>query len=128
MKSKIQRLPDTELEVMKVIWNNETPISTSKVKEYLEEGRPWNISALQTILNRLIKREFLSSTKKGKYRYYEPIIDEDIYIAMENKSFLERLNNNSIKKLVASLYNNDSITDSDLDELREFIEENTGGQ
>lgn len=128
MGNKIERLPDTELEVMKVIWNNETPISTSQVKECLERGRPWNISTLQTLLNRLIRRGFLSTTKERKYRYYEPIIDEDVYIAMENKSFLARLNNNSVKKLVASLYNNDSITDSDLDQLREFIEENIGGE
>lgn len=128
MKNKIERLPDTELEVMKVIWNNETPISTSQVKEHLDILRPWNISALQTLLNRLIGRGFLSTTKEGKHRYYESMIDEDTYIAMENKSFLERLNNNSIKKLVASLYNSDSITDKDLDELRAFIEKNTGDE
>lgn len=125
MNNKLDRLPDAELEVMKVIWSNNTPISTKEVKDYLDEKRPWNISALQTLLNRLISRGFLSSDKQGKNRYYEPLISEDSYLATENKSFLEKLNSNSLKKFVASLYNSQSITNEDLAELKEFIEEKT---
>ena len=66
---KFKKLPDAELEVMKAIWAHETPVSTSQVKEYLEQSRPWSVSALQTLLNRLIARGFLSSEKRGKNRY-----------------------------------------------------------
>ncbi len=125
MNNKIDHLPDTELEIMKVIWDNNTPISTKEVKDCLDEKRPWNISALQTLLNRLISRGFLSTDKQGKNRYYEPLISENSYLAAENKSFLEKLNSNSLKKFVASLYNSQSITDEDLTELKEFIEEKT---
>ena len=51
---KIPRLPDAELEVMQVIWRGEGPMSTSMVNDELNERRPWNVSALQTLLNRLI--------------------------------------------------------------------------
>lgn len=122
------RLPDAELEIMKVIWNHETPVSTSEVKEYLEEERPWNISALQTLLNRLIARGFLSSEKKGKKRYYQVLIPEEEYLAQENRSFLQKLNGNSLTRMVASLYESRSISDRDLEELAAFIEEKTGGQ
>lgn len=122
---KIERLPDTELEVMKAVWHNNTPISTTQVKEYLDISRAWNISALQTLLNRLIARGFISSEKQGKNRYYEPIISENEYLARENKSFLERLNGSSITKLVTSLYDSHAITHEDLAELATFIEEKT---
>ena len=57
--SEIMRLPDTELEIMKVIWESGETLSTSEVKNLLERNRPWNVSALQTLLNRLIDRGFL---------------------------------------------------------------------
>lgn len=124
---KIKRLPDAELEVMKAVWDNKNPISTTSVKNYLDTTteKTWNISALQTLLNRLIERGFIKSYKEGKNRYYELLIKQDDYIAVENKSFLEKLNGNSITKFITNLYENKSITNEDLKELSSFIEEKT---
>ncbi|HCL02100.1 MAG TPA: CopY family transcriptional regulator [Lachnoclostridium phytofermentans] len=127
MVKKINKLPDTELEIMKVIWNNETPISTAQLKKYLDEKRPWNVSALQTLLNRLINRGFLKSYKQGKHRCYEVLIEEQDYIARENENFLEKLNGNSITRFVTSLYESNAITNKDLEELALFIEEKSRG-
>ena len=63
---KLTRLPDTELEVMKVVWQKGNGVSTSEIKQELDKQRTWNVSALQTLLNRLIDRGFLTSYKKGK--------------------------------------------------------------
>jgi len=125
---EICRLPDTELEIMKVIWNEEKTLSTSEIKERLAERRPWNISALQTLLNRLIDRGFLESYKEGKNRFYIAIVDEDSYLALENQLFLNKVNNNSLTKLVASLYDSRAISQNDLDELAAYIREKTGGE
>ena len=127
MSTQIMKLPDAELEIMKVIWHNETPISTSLIKEHLDKTRPWNVSALLTLLDRLIGRGFLSSYKQGKHRYYEILVEENDYVARENKSFLEKINDNSIIRFVTSLYDSNAITDKDLDELAAFIEEKARG-
>ena len=89
--------------------------------------RNWNISALQTLLNRLIDRGFLTSYKKGKNKLYDIMVPEERYLAFENRSFLKKLNENSVTKLVASLYHSRSISQKDLQELAEFIEQNTEG-
>lgn len=125
MGKKISKLPDTELEIMKVVWNNPTPISTSEVKTILDKERTWNIGALQTLLNRLITRGFLEGGKDGKNKTYIPLVDENVYLAIENKSFLQRLNGNSVTKFVAALYYNNAISEKDLKELTEFIESKT---
>ena len=62
--AELMRLPDTELEIMKVIWENGATLSTSEIKASLEEQRPWNVSALQTLLNRLIDRGFLEGREE----------------------------------------------------------------
>ena len=46
----MQKLPDTELEIMQVIWQENRVLSTSEIKEKLDLSRPWNVSALQTCL------------------------------------------------------------------------------
>ena len=125
--AELMRLPDTELEIMKVIWESGRTLSTSEVKASLEEQRPWNVSALQTLLNRLIDRGFPESYKEGKNRFYTPLVAEKEYLAVENKAFLEKVNNHSVTKLVASLYDSHSITEEDLDELAAFIRSKTGG-
>lgn len=124
----MQRLPDTEFEIMQVIWQTNNTMSTSQIKEILDQSRPWNVSALQTLLNRLIDRGFLSSYKEGKNRYYTALIAEEDYLSFENSLFLRKVNHNSLTKLVASLYQSQSITDEDLDDLARFIEEKTGGE
>ncbi|MBQ3568632.1 MAG: BlaI/MecI/CopY family transcriptional regulator [Anaerotignum sp.] len=126
--NEIMRLPDTELEIMKVIWESGETLSTSEVKNLLEKNRPWNVSALQTLLNRLIDRGFLESYKEGKNRFYTPLIAEMDYLAVENKAFLEKVNDRSVTKLVASLFDSKSISEEDLDELAAFIRSKTGGE
>jgi len=127
MPKKFKKLPDAELDIMKIIWDwkNETPISTSQIKEQLDSIRVLNISAVHTLLTRLVDRGFLKSFKQEKNRHYEPIIAESDYIAWENKSFLEKLNDNSITKFITHLYNENSISKKDLEELAAFIEEKT---
>ena len=126
--SEIMRLPDTELEIMKVIWESGETLSTSEVKILLERQRPWNVSALQTLLNRLIDRGFLESYKEGKNRFYTPLVAVKDYLAVENKAFLEKVNARSVTKLVASLFDSHSISEADLDELAAFIRSKTGGE
>ncbi len=127
-KEELSRLPDTELEIMKVVWNNENNLSTSEIKEQLEIKRAWNISALQTLLNRLIERGFLQSYKEGKNRFYIASVEEASYLALENRLFLNKVNNNSLTKLVASLYDSRAISENDLDELAAYIRGKTGGE
>ena len=125
---EIMRLPDTELEIMKAIWEKGDTLSTSEVKALLERQRPWNVSALQTLLNRLIDRGFLESYKEGKNRFYTPLVSEKDYLAVENTAFLEKVNDRSVTKLVASLFDSHSISEADLDELAAFIRSKTGGE
>ncbi len=124
---ELTRLPETELEIMKVIWEKNETLSTSEVKELLERQRPWNVSALQTLLNRLIDRGFLESYKEGKNRFYTPLVAEKEYLAVENRAFLEKVNDRSVTKLVASLFDSHFISDEDLDELEAFIKAKRGG-
>lgn len=119
---KLSRLPDAELQVMRAIWALEFPASTSAIRSELEKHKPWNLSALQTLLSRLVERGFLSTGKEGRQREYTPLVGESEYLAFENSPYLER---RGVSRLVASLYETGSIGAEDLDELKAWLDERT---
>lgn len=49
---KLNRLPEAELTVMRAVWRLEPPVPTGAIRTRLEKERPWNLSALQTLLAR----------------------------------------------------------------------------
>lgn len=122
-----QKLPDTELKVMQVIWHNETPISTVAIREELQKERPWNLSALQTLLGRLVNRGFLQTDKQGKSRYYEPLVSEEEYLAEDSKRYFQKWTGGSLRDLVACLYESHTVTKEELEDLKAFIEQETKG-
>ena len=120
---KIRKIPETELEIMQVIWSNETPITTTEIKKQLEEKRPWSQGALQSLLTRLVDRDFLKASMQGKSKAFEPLVNEKDYIAVESRSFISKLRGRStITDLVTTLYDTNEISDKDIEELDAFIE------
>lgn len=119
----MKRLPDTEFSVMQGLWSTEkSTISTSELKEDLEKERSWNMSALQTVLSRLEEKGFVKSKKSGRNRFYTVLISEEEYLAEESRSFFGRLGGKKLTSLVAALYDSKDISDSDLEELKKFID------
>lgn len=123
---ELTKLPDAELQVMKALWSIKNPASTAQIRDKLQQERPWNLSALQTLLGRLVKKGFLSTEKQGKNRYYSYLVPEDKYMGEESRLYMQKLSGSSITDIVASLYESHTLTDYDLKELKEFIEERTG--
>ena len=116
----MERLPDAELQVMRAVWSLPAPCATGQVRRVLEAERPWNLSAVQTLLARLVGRGFLRTEKEGRQRSYAPLVAQEDYLAFENAPFFRR--GAAVSKLVASLYRQDSLTQADLDELRAFLD------
>ena len=91
------------------------------------KGTPWNLSALQTLLGRLVRRGFLQTEKQGKSRYYTPLVTEEDYLAEDSRRYFQKWTGGSLRDLVACLYVNHSVTKEDLEELKAFIEDETEG-
>ena len=84
---RLTRLPEAELTVMRAVWALKTPARTGDIRAQLEKTRPWNLSALQTLLTRLTDRGFLSAGKEGRQRTYTPLVSEGEYLAFENRPY-----------------------------------------
>jgi predicted transcriptional regulator len=127
MKST-KRLPDAEFELMRIIWQNEPPMSTNQIIACLDVSNTWKPQTVLTLLVRLIEKGFLSSDKAGKERIYFPLISRSEYLQTETGSFFDKLHGNSIFSLVNALYDGKKISDKEIYELRKWLDERACGE
>lgn len=125
MKQEIRRLPDSELEIMLAIWQAAGPVTSAYVGQQMQR-HGWANTTVLNFLARLVDKGFLCREKQGKNNLYTPLIREEEYLRQESRSFLQRLYGNSVKNMVAALYHDRTINESDLQELREFLDAQGG--
>lgn len=125
MKNFEKRLPDAELEIMKVIWHNKCPISTSEVKRIIDEESNANRTqqTIQTLINRLIAKEYIAKDKRGKEYIYTPLVAEKDYVEFESEQFLRKMHGNSVTNLMRALFDSKKISDEDISELEKMFKE-----
>ncbi len=119
--NEIKKLPDAEFEIMKVVWSNEPPITSSIIMEQLGKEKEWKAQTILTLMVRLVERGFLRTEKNGKERTYYPLISKENYLKFETGDFMERFHGNSFASLITTLYEGKKIKDSDLDELTKWL-------
>ncbi|WMJ88632.1 BlaI/MecI/CopY family transcriptional regulator [Anaerocolumna sp. MB42-C2] len=124
----LKRLPDSELEIMMIIWEAKEPVTSAFVSEKLKYKKEWKITSVLTFLSRLVDKGFLSSTREGKVNIYFPLIGEQEYLVSESKSILEKLYGNSLTNFVTALYKSKTISEEDITELRLFIDKASKGE
>ncbi|MDO5346601.1 MAG: BlaI/MecI/CopY family transcriptional regulator [Lachnospiraceae bacterium] len=123
MKKNVGRLPDSELDIMLVLWNHEPPMSRLEIEQIVNQKKALAATTILTLLSRLEKKQFVSVEKKGKINYYTPLVSCEEYQQNESKNVLEKLYGNSLKKFVASLYQGKKMNQENIQELSEFLRE-----
>ena len=116
----MKRLSESELDVMLVIWHSGETVDTGEIARRLH--RDWKIQAVQVVLSRLVQKEYLSCEKIGRLNYYTPLVSEAVYRARETESFVEKLYRNSPKSLIAALVQSQSLSEEDIQEIRELLD------
>ncbi|MBU5439556.1 BlaI/MecI/CopY family transcriptional regulator [Tissierella sp. MSJ-40] len=116
----MKRLPDAEFEIMKVVWENEPPITTNIVMEQLGKERNWKAPTVISLMMRLVERGFLRTEKNGKERTYFPLIEKEEYLKFETKNFMKFYHENSFLSFVNTLYDGKEFTDDDIEELMKW--------
>ena len=122
----MKKLPDAEFEVMKVVWANEPPITTSEIMKLLGNERNWKIQSLVSFMLRLVEKGFLRSEKHGKERTYYPLISMGEYRKFETGNYAKQYHNGSFLDLVTTLYDDETLSDEDIDELYQWVKKRRG--
>lgn len=118
---EIKRLPESELEIMQIIWKQDSPVTRVVIEDALPKSHPLAPTTILTLLTRLCEKEFLLQSKDGRTNLYKPLISEKEYLAVESRSFLDRLFGGSVVGFATALCDS-GIDKEELDELRRLLE------
>ena len=124
----MKKLPDSELEIMLIIWEYDRPVTRFEIESKLDEERNLSPTTILSFLSRLQEKGFLDVAKEGKNNIYSAIISKESYMQTESKNMLKKLYKNSVKNFLAALYDGNSLSEKDLQELEEYIEEKRRNQ
>ncbi len=116
-----QAVTESEYELMKILWGADGPLTLGEILKALS-GNKWSRNTVGTLLVRLCEKGVVAYDKKGKTNLYYAVLPEKDYSMTETKSFLSKLYNGSVGNLVAALYENKEISQSEMENLRKIID------
>ena len=124
----MKRLPDSELELMMIIWDMGAPITRTEIEERLPAERRISATTVLSFLTRLQEKGFVQVQKTGRNNVYEALISKEEYLRAESRSIWKRLYQGSVKNFMTALSDGEELTDQDLEELQEFLNKKRGGR
>ena len=124
----LKKLPDSELEIMQILWdlaeakkdNSENAVLRSEIEEKLADTHPIAMTTLLTLLTRLAEKGFVRIEKRGRKSVYIPVIRRDDYQAQQSRSFLEKVFGGNMSAFAAALQGS-GISRDDIEELRRLL-------
>ncbi len=116
-----QTISESEYEIMKALWGSASPLTVSGVLHALPEKK-WKSNTVATLLNRLVEKGAVQFERQGKVHYYYPVLNQEAYNMQETRSFLSKLYDGSVKKLVAALYENQALSDDEVEDLKSMFD------
>ena len=129
--TNFQKLSETEMEVMQMIWASGHPMTSSELLDIFarDKGKEWKGQTMATFLARLVEKGVLISTKQqGRTNIYEPCMSPEEYRSQEAKSLLKTLYEGSVKTFLATLYDGKELTKDEIAELRCWFAEKAGAK
>ena len=113
-------LTEVELEFMTLLWEL-GDASVRDVLSKMDEDRNLAYTSAATILRILEQKGFVSSKKDGKSLIYSAILSKNEYQSRLLKDVTAKLFDNTPAALVATLVNDDHLTQDALEELRVLL-------
>lgn len=113
---------DAELEIMKVIWKANEPITSLDIGKDVED-KGWKKTTIATFLTRLVEKGALSANKQGKLYYYTPLITEKEYRKSQTRNLIKTLYNGSVRDFAVSFFEEQKLSDKDIQELKAIFED-----
>lgn len=120
MQNLSEKISDSELEVMRVLWEAGDALPITDIREILHDRKGWEATTVKTLVQRLVGKGVLEQEKR-KVFYYRPLVSESEYSDWAVSGMVQRLFRGSTKALVATLVKSDGLSDADLAELRDFF-------
>jgi predicted transcriptional regulator len=118
-----QDVTDAELAVLQVLWDAE-PATRRQITDALYPGGgPAHYTTVQKLLERLETKGFVRKQRGGGVRTFRAAVGREELISRRLRDVAEKLCGGSLTPLLLNLVRADALSDRDLQELRELIDD-----
>lgn len=118
---KFEKTSDSEMEIMKVIWELAAPVTIAQLLEIFE-NRKWKVQTMGTFLTRLTDKGLLSVTKQKNTNIYTAAVTEQKYNQLEAQNMLSSMYDGSLQNFLSALYGDGKINAGEIEELKRWFE------
>ncbi|WP_273225333.1 BlaI/MecI/CopY family transcriptional regulator [Geosporobacter ferrireducens] len=120
MENKAFEISEAELEVIKVLWKTDKPMTAQEVCDTVV-NKEWKYTTASTLLSRLVEKGAVAYKKKGKSYLYYPIIKKEDYKQSQTKNLVSKLYDGSVKNLAVSLFKAGEMSAEDIEEIKKMF-------
>lgn len=124
MEQAIPKVTERELEIMELIWSNKEMAAVDIAAHFLkpENGGHFK-NTTYTFIKRLVEKGVLERRDPG-FRCV-PLYGREEILLNETESFIDRVYQGSFRQLFAQFVTNRRLSDKELAELRDLIDQTT---
>lgn len=117
---QIPKISESELEVMRLLWEHDAPMTAAQICDELESQFDWGQSTIKTLLSRLCQKGAITRSKAagGGVYSYTALVSRREYGRESADKLIGKIFGGSARNLIASLFEDDKLTKEDIAELR----------
>jgi len=115
------KLTDTEKDLMEILWAKEKVFMKDILESY-QEPKPAT-TTIATLLKRMQNKDLVGYTLYGNSREYYPKVAKGEYFKEEMSSMIDRFFNSSVTQFASFFTSNAKLSQKQLKELREIIDQ-----
>lgn len=118
-------LSECELLVMKVIWRSKEPLSLQGIVAGVNETykRGWKQQTVSVFLGRIVKKNLLTSERRGRQFFYYPTMTEEEYCQAEAVKCVDMLSDGRADIFFAALAQARVLTMEEKERIRGLLNE-----
>ncbi|MFQ5631544.1 MAG: BlaI/MecI/CopY family transcriptional regulator [bacterium] len=128
MMKKPKKLSDSEWEIMQGVWDGKTPVTVRELHSRVYPNGEKAYTTVQTIMNILFEKGFLTREKIGLVNFYTPTLTLEEATSRETKTLVSKLFDGSFGAMANYLINSGELSQHDLDALKKLIAEKEAKQ
>lgn len=116
-------ISDAELIIMQILWENEA-LSAKQIIEKIPE-KHWSEKTIRTFIHRLVEKGAVEKNASENGLLYRSILTKEEYYHYANHSFLNKMYQGSIKKMILNFVEEETLSSDEIQEIKELLEKKT---
>ena len=117
MRPKATTLTAHELELMKILWRHDTPVTVRDVYEEVRKSRPVAYTTVMTSMKTLEQKGHLKATLQDRAYLYQPARPKQQVVSEMVRDFVNRVFNGAGRPLVLHMLEDEQLSEADLREI-----------